>query len=124
MKKNPLNKGVVSKNFAGIGTVTRAMVRARAEELALIDGRTAHEISTDDWEQAKRELTGGGDPDLDQQGLAYEPGFPGRQVPESPPEDEDAEGQGETAQLIQEGVAEAEHDQMLQAAKKALHEDQ
>ena len=39
------------------------MVRARAAELALINGRFAHEASKSDWEQAKRELTG--EPDTD-----------------------------------------------------------
>ena len=29
MDKNPLNKGVLTENFVGIGPVTRAMVHAR-----------------------------------------------------------------------------------------------
>ena len=38
MKINPLKDGVISENSAGIGTVTRKMVRTRAAELAVIDG--------------------------------------------------------------------------------------
>ena len=38
MKTNPLKDGVISENSAGVGTVTRQMVRARAAELAVIDG--------------------------------------------------------------------------------------
>jgi len=38
MRKNPLNKGIVMENAGGIGTVTPAMVEARARELALING--------------------------------------------------------------------------------------
>jgi hypothetical protein len=34
MKRNPLNKGIIMENAAGIGPVTTAMVEARARELA------------------------------------------------------------------------------------------
>ena len=37
MKINPLKEGVLTENSAGIGTVTRKMVRERAAELALIN---------------------------------------------------------------------------------------
>jgi len=40
-------------------TVTRRMLRVRAVELAEIDGRPPHEASKTDWEQAKRDLSGG-----------------------------------------------------------------
>lgn len=39
-----------------IVNVTRGMLRERAAELALIDGRKPHEASKDDWEEAKFEL--------------------------------------------------------------------
>ncbi len=42
--------------FAGINPVTEKMIRIRATELALINGRALHEVSPFDWEQAKREL--------------------------------------------------------------------
>ena len=42
------------------GTVTRGMLRQRAVELAVINGRPPHEASKSDWESAKRELTGTG----------------------------------------------------------------
>ena len=38
---NPLREGALTENSVGIGTVTRGMVRERAVELALINGRTA-----------------------------------------------------------------------------------
>jgi len=62
--KNLLKDGRMSENGAGIGTVTRATVKERAIELALINGRLAAEVSQSDWEQAKRELTGGPEIDL------------------------------------------------------------
>ena len=63
MKPNPLKDGVLTENSAGIGTVTRKMVRERAVELAVMDDRSAQEVSKSDWQQAKRELTG--KPDMD-----------------------------------------------------------
>ena len=40
------------------GPVTRGMIRKRAIELAMIDGRSALEASKSDWEQAKQEFGG------------------------------------------------------------------
>ncbi len=132
MNKNPLNKGILTENAVGIGTVTRGMVRERAVELALINGNAARDVSKVDWEQAKRELTGG--PEIDPEEMALEsipeserwdpvPGSIGHQVPDSLGEDEDSEGRSESAQLVEEGIKEAEHDQMLQAARAAQEED-
>ena len=45
MKPNPLKDGVLTGNSAGIGTVTRKMVRERAVELAVMDDRSAQEVS-------------------------------------------------------------------------------
>ena len=58
MRKNPLNKGIIMENAAGIGTVTAKMVEARARELAAINGHSSSEPSEADYQQAKRELTG------------------------------------------------------------------
>jgi hypothetical protein len=130
--KNSLNKGVIAENFIGIGTVTRKMVRERAVELAVIGGRSAQDVSKSDWEQAKRELTG--EPDTDPKEALLEsapeserwdplPGSTGHKAPESGSEDEDVEGRSESEQLVEEGVKEAGHDQMLQAARKSQKED-
>jgi hypothetical protein len=45
------------------------------------------------------------------------PGSTGRQAADSLGEDEDAEGRSESAQMFEEGVTEAEHDQMRQASR-------
>ena len=126
MGKNPLNQGAVTSNFAGLGPVTRPRIHARACELAVIAGRAAHKISPADYDQARRELTGG--TDLDPQDAALDalpeskrwdpvPGSEGVQAPESPDEDDEDEGRNESAQLVAEGANEAAHDQMLQAAR-------
>jgi len=126
MNTNPLKQGALIENTTGIGTVTREMVRARAAELGLINGRSTQEVSQADWDQAKRELTGEPEMDPNQAILESAPeserwdpvhGSTGGKAPVVPSEDEDDEGQSDSARLFEEGVHEAEHDQMLQAAK-------
>jgi hypothetical protein len=127
MKTNPLKDGALTENSAGLGTVTRQMVRARAAELAVINGRSAQEASKSDWEQAKRELTG--EPDMDPKESLLEsapeserwdpvPGSAGHKVPAAPSADEDDEGRSDNERLVDEGIAGAEQDQMRQASLK------
>src|SRR6266550_3453401 len=106
MRKNPLNKGIIMENAAGIGTVTPAMVEARARELAAINGRRSSEPSEADYQQAKRELTGESETDSQEEnresiseseGWDPVPGSAGRQAADSLGEDEDAEGRSESA---------------------------
>ena len=133
MKKNPLNKGVIMENTDGIGTVTPAMVEARARELALINGRDSSKPTEADYRQAKRELTGEDNIDPQQENLeslpeseAWDPlpGSTGRQPADSLGEDEDAEGRSESAQMFEEGINEAEHDQMRRAAEEERERDE
>lgn len=132
MKTNPLKEGTMTEHSAGLGTVTRAMVRDRALELAVINGRPAQATSQSDWEQAKRELTG--EADLDPTEAALESvsesergspvtGTPDSKVPVAPSADEDGEGRSDNERLVQEGIAEAEHDQMLQAASESADKE-
>ena len=127
MKTNPLKQGLLTENSAGIGTVTRKMVRTRAVELAVINGRSAQEVSKSDWEQAKRELTGG--PEIDPKEALLEsapesdrwnpvPGSAGHKVRVGSSADEDDEGRSDNERLVEEGIAGAEHNQMLQANLK------
>jgi hypothetical protein len=132
MKKNPLNKGVLTRNSAEIGPVTPAMVETRAREIALADGRPPAHVSKSDGEQARRELTGG--PEMDAQETLLDsipeskrsdpaPDSSGHQVPDAPSEDEDEDGRSETEQLVEEGAEEAERDQIQQAALEAAEKD-
>jgi hypothetical protein len=127
MKKNPTKQGALTENSAGLGTVTRKMVRERAVELAVINGRSASDVSKTDWEQAKRELTG--EPDADPKTAMLEsvpeserwdpvPGSTGRKVPVAPSADEDDEGRSDNERLVEEGLEEAEQDQMRQASQE------
>jgi hypothetical protein len=132
MKKNPLNKGIIMENADGIGTVTPAMVEARARELAAINGRS--QPSEADYQQAKRELTGEEETDPQDEsrretvpesdGWEPVPGSTGQQAADSLGEDEDAEGRSESAQMFEEGVSEAEHDQMRQASRADQESDE
>ena len=130
---NPLKEGALTENSAGIGTVTRGMVRERAVELALINGRTALEVSKSDWEQAKRELTGEPNTEPNEAVLDAAPeserwdpvhGSTGHKVPVASNEDEDDEGRSDSERLVEEGIAEAEHDQRLQAARTQRQEEE
>ena len=132
MKRNPLKDGVQTENSAGIGTVTRKMVRERAVELAVMDDRSAQKVSKSDWQQAKRELTG--QPDMDPKEAMLEsapeserwdpvPGSTGRKVSAAPSEDEDEEGRSDNERLVDEGIAGAELDQMDQATRAAAKQD-
>jgi hypothetical protein len=126
MKTDPLKEAVLIINSTGVGTVTRKMVRERAVELALINGRAAHDASVSDWDQAKRELTG--EPDIDPKEATLEsapeserwdplPGSNGHIIPVPSVDEEDDEGRSVGERLVEEGVQEAEHDQMLQASR-------
>jgi hypothetical protein len=129
MNTNPLKEGALTENSASIGTATRKLVRERAVELAVINGRSAQEVSKSDWEQAKRELTG--EPDIDPKVAVLEsapeserrdplPGSTGHTVPSAPSDDEDEEGRSDEERLVEEGVAGAEHDQMRKATREAV----
>jgi hypothetical protein len=133
MKIDPLKQGVLTENSAGIGTVTRKMVRERAAELAVIDGRSAQDASKSDWDEAKRELTGEPERDPNEVALESAPeserwdpfaGSIGHKTLVTSNDDEDNEGRSDSERLVEEGVAEAEHDQMLQAARTQLQEDE
>jgi hypothetical protein len=132
MTRNPLKDGNISENSAGIGTVTRKMVRNRALELEIINGGWLHHASASDFEQARQQLTG--EPELTRQEAALEstpeserwepmPGSTGRKVRIAPSDDEDEEGRSDNERLTEEGVAGAEHDQMLRSARAAAKGD-
>ena len=100
-------------------TVTPDMVNERARELALIAGRAPNRRTTSDLREAKRELLGDDDadspvdePNIVSSGMGAPPTSRGRQTERHlPTDDEDEE------RTVQEGVDEAEHSDMLEAAK-------
>jgi hypothetical protein len=132
MKTNPLKEGALTEKSAGLGTVTRKMVRARAAELAVIDGHLSSDATKSHYAQAKRELTG--EPDRDPKDAILEsapeserwdpvPGSTGQKVPATPSEDEDEEGRSDKERLVEGGIAEAGIEQSFQATKAAAKKD-
>jgi len=132
MKTNPLKDGVISENSAGVGTVTRKMVQARAAELAIIDGHLSQEATASHFAEAKRELTGVADTDPKDAMLESAPeserwdpvpGSTGGKVRVAPSEDEDEEGRSDNERLVEGGVTEAEIERSFQATRAAAKKD-
>ena len=126
MKENTIEQGKFTEQGHGLGTVTKEMVRKRAKELALINGR--QQVLDSDFEQAKRELTR-------EEHLTPEP-----TAAEKLPEESRWEPVGESVakegpkvpapdeqtfaeRLVEEGVEDAEHDQMTRATRQSLRRD-
>jgi hypothetical protein len=118
MKATQTIKGRISGRFNGMGTVTPEMVEQRAREIALINGRPAEDFSESDLEEARAELTGDfatAEQREEEPGMAAAtlrdvvPGTTGHKTAPKLPSDE----QRMAEQLVQEGVEEAEHHQML-----------
>jgi hypothetical protein len=119
-------QGLLTENATDFGPATWGMLRERATELAKFAGRAAHEVAKSDWDQARRELLA--EPEVDPKEALLEaapesdrwnpvPGSAGRQAPEFSEAEEDEEGRGESAQLVDEGVIEAERDQAREAGR-------
>jgi hypothetical protein len=122
MKITHRNHGKISEHFNGLGTVTRDTVVERAREIALINGRGPNHYTQEDFLKAKRELTGDlneGEADIEEEtipGLVTwdePPDAAGRPVEKEEAEDE----QYWAALLTEEGMEEAEHDQMVEGAR-------
>jgi hypothetical protein len=124
MKQGHQTLGKISDHFEGVGTVTRDMVVQRARELAMINGRAPNHYSTEDYLQAKRELTGddeNGNPQAEEEPIAgltswdEEPGTSGHASHLNDIADEQTLSQ----QLVEQGVNEAEHEQMVEGARNS-----
>ncbi|HWD93380.1 MAG TPA: hypothetical protein VG938_13640 [Verrucomicrobiae bacterium] len=122
------SEGRLSDRGEGIGTVTREMVVKRARQIALLNGRSENEFQDSDFNEAKRELLG--EDEVNPEPTAEEkipedqrwdpvPGSEGHKVPNSPAPDE----QSVAEKLYDEGVADAELDQAVQATKDDLRRE-
>jgi hypothetical protein len=129
MKNDRIEEGRIAEHSRPLGTVTREMVLARARELAIINGRSPHEVLDSDFDQARRELLGEEDISPKEQALESVPeserwdpvpGSSGDRVPPYPEPDE----QTDNERLVQEGMEEAEHDRMVEGAREGFRRDQ
>ncbi len=132
MQNNPLKDGIISERSAGVGTVTAEMVRARAAELAIIDGYLSTGAINSRFAEAKRQLTGV--PDIDPiddileavpESERWDPvgGSTGERARVAPSEDEDEEGRSDNERLVEAGIAEAAVELSFQAARDAARTD-
>ena len=58
MKSHPPREALLTGDSVDTDPIAGRMVMARAIEIATNDGRLAIDLSAQDWQQAKRELTG------------------------------------------------------------------
>ncbi len=86
------------RDNVGVGNVNPMMIRERATELAVMDGRTEEEVSQQDLDRAERELKA----DLT-------PHAPTGTDPESNAE-----------KLVEQGIEEAVHDEILESNKETV----
>ena len=95
-------------------------------------GRSEQDASRSGCEEARRELTGEPDADPKEAALESAPeserwdpvaGSNGHEVPVPSGDDEDDEGRSDNERLVEEGIAAAEHDHLVQAARAAEKKD-
>lgn len=112
------------EEFKGTPQVSREQVHARARELALQAGRQLFEVTLADYQRARREILG--TYDAKAQEAALEPieelqvdtasmDASVSQKEDSPFDEEDEEGRGDSAALTDSGVLRAEREQAVGA---------
>ncbi|HEV2455216.1 MAG TPA: hypothetical protein VGY98_13210 [Verrucomicrobiae bacterium] len=123
-RRNSSARGQTSTKIRAHGTITKPivtpdMVEDRARELALIAGREPSRVTASDRIQAKKELLGDDSADspvddigITPSGMGSPPTSTGKMTKPQLPTDDEIE-----VQTVQEGLDQAEHDEMLQAAK-------
>jgi len=126
MNDNSHPAGKISVHGNGFGAPSPDEVEKRAREIALIAERDPDEFTDADWDQARRELRGA------QASSAPEETESNAEVVEEwnvvaaskghhTPRIEDDENLGE--QLVEDGLEEAAHDQMVEARKEELQQE-
>jgi len=127
MKRANVIRGRIETHAEGLGTPTEEMVRKRAREIAVTNGRRPDQYNEDDWKAARQDLEGAQnapeseDEDEKQFVLRDLPLDPstGRSAPTRVPTDE----QTLPDQLVAEGVAEATHEQMVEGNRESRRRD-
>ena len=128
MRKEQNKEGRFTQYGRGLGTVTEQMVRRRAAELALINGRPPGQVLDSDVEEARRELTGQetvvptptpAEELTEEQRWQPVAESDGDIVPAEPAQDE----QTFAEQLVEEGAEDAEQDTMVEGTRQSQHRD-
>ena len=126
MNDNSHPAGKISVHGNGFGAPSPDEVEKRAREIALIAERDPDEFTDADWDQARRELLGAQDSSAPEEteanaDVVEEWNVVASSAGHRAPRPEDEESVGE--QLVEEGVQEAEHDQMVEARKEELEQE-
>jgi hypothetical protein len=112
--------GKISVHGDGMGAPTEELVEKRAREIALINERNPDDFTDADWDQAEKELLGRASvtaaEDVDEivDTLSERDEVPGESGRRAGLAGEDDENLG--AHLVEDGIEEAAHDQMVEAA--------
>jgi hypothetical protein len=129
MKEKKPPDGKISLHGNGMGVPAPEDIERRAREIAMIDERNSDEFTDADWSQAREELLGERanlPPEEDDKNIKLEeewevtPDDRGRRVPR-PGVEEDEESLGE--HLVNGGIEEATHDQMLEARREEIEQE-
>jgi hypothetical protein len=131
MRKANIIRGKILSHGEGVGTTDEQMVQERAREIAITNGRQAHEVNKADLEQAREELMGVqnapvNEPDADEDESAHvliPRGDPLGSEGEAAPTKRATDEQSFPEQLAYEGVEEAAHDRMVEGNKESLRRD-
>ena len=110
----------------GFGAPSPDAVERRAREIALIAERDPDEFSDADWDQARRELLGALPSNApeetdDNAEVVEEWNVVASSAGHRAPRVEDEENVGE--HLVEDGVQEAAHDQMVEARREELQQE-
>jgi hypothetical protein len=129
MNKNQPTQAKILLHGKGVGDITEQDIRRRARELASINGVPPKVVSEEYLALARRELRGENLPAVTTEdseavgAMTRDPSEPpsisGRQIPDI----EEPDGQEDRERLTEEGVEEAQHEQMLAARRREKHED-
>ena len=112
----------------GLGAPSPEQVEKRAREIAMIAERDPEEFTDADWDQARRELHGTAIPappeETEQNADVVEEwqvvaSSAGHRAPREGFDDDENIGE----QLVADGLEEATHDQMLEARKEELEQE-
>ena len=120
--------GKISVHGIGVGVPSPEAVEKRAREIAMINERDPNEFTDAEWEQARQELVGAAltvPPEETKQNADLVEEWQmvandrGHRVPRPGVEEDETLGE----QLVTGGNEEAAHDQMLEARKEELEQE-
>lgn len=126
MNDNSHPAGKISVHGNGFGTPSPDEVEKRAREIALIAERDPDEFTDADWDQARRELRGAQGSNAPEETdenaeVVEEWNVVASSAGHRTPRVEDEENVGE--HLVEDGVQEAVHDQMVEARREELQQE-